>query len=194
MCYVSDGAARCEVSSISRRDVKWGGPSFVTKSLFNMRTFLMRNSSRHFASCVIRGIYCTSLVICIFLSSCADNEKQGFEQKLYFDAQGNITDAYVEGGIQIEYDKNDLSKFVVSHSTLTTYTHLLFTLKEQTISSVRITTKRFIDSKGNISYDSPAEEKTQMIDFESTEQDDDNYKKIGCDALKAIIHSMTKNG
>lgn len=139
-----------------------------------------------------RITYC--IVLFLFgVISCNDCKNHYFEQKLYFDSQGDQTADYVEGGIQIEYDKNDLTKFVVTNSTLTTYTHLLYTLKKDTISSVHVTIKSFIDSKGNISYNFPAEEKTRFIDFESTEPYDNNYKKIGNDALKAIIHSVTKN-
>ena len=140
----------------------------------------------------VRITYCMVLFLfCVV--SCNDSKKRCFEQKLYFDSQGNKTADYVEGGIQIEYDKSVLTQFVVSNSTLTTYTHLLYNVKKDTISSVRITIKSCIDSEGNISYNFPAEEKTQFIDFESTEPYDNNYKKIGDDALKAILHSVTKN-
>lgn len=134
-------------------------------------------------------VSCCLLFVLFCALSCNDGKKHSSEQKLYFDSQGNRTTDYVEGGIQIEYDANDLTKFVVINSTLTTYTRLLYTLKNYALSDVHITTKSFIDSKGNISYDSPAEEKTQMINFESAEQHDDYYKKIGEDALKAILHS-----
>ena len=147
--------------------------------------FLIHRPWARITYCIVLFLFC--------VVSCNDCKNPGFEQKLYFDSQGDKTADYVEGGIQIEYDKNDLTKFVVTNSTLTTYTHLLYTLKKDTISSVHVTIKSFIDSKGNISYNFPAEEKTQFIDFESTELYDNNYKKIGNDALKAIIHSVTKN-
>lgn len=137
---------------------------------------------------------CMFLWLLLFcLSSCNESKSPCFDHILYFDSQGDKTDAYVEGGIQIEYNKNDLTKFAVSSSTLTTYTHLLYSVRNHTISGVDVTIKSFIDSAGNISYDSPAEVKTQTIDFESSESHNSNYRKIGYDALKAIIQSATAN-
>lgn len=160
---------------------------------------MLRPCAMHLCSLLSRrclwGILGVLSVLC--WSSCHEQKNDGaprqdaaFSDVLYFDHDGDRTPDYEEGGIKIEYNRNDLSHFEVSRSTATAYTRLQYRVAEGAVAHVRVTQSLFVDAEGKISYDAPASESVQELDLTSADACGSEFKKIGDDAYRAICQCV----